>query len=273
MVGTVESRVNSVKRDQVRLALGLGRRIGLVFEIGGTALKFLRTLSVFSLAVFGAMPAFGQGPVWERGDSEKPYYVGNPLPVSWEQVGGILAVGYKGGMGLPVEAFERLVLTRKGKSTFVGNLAALKGRVRIRSAKEALQFVRLLTSPRTFNMWPSLGPRRIELTTRKDWTLAFCFGDRDTLRWLGFSGGRSRMGCIDDYEAWAYGGVGAVVMEDVDGYVIRRVLLVDVDGPDAAHALAVVEHVGRAGEFRLVSKTRRPLPKSLGEDWRMMRYE
>jgi len=77
---------------------------------------------------------------------------------------------------------------------------------------------------------------------------------------------------MDDKEAEAYGGVGAVVTEDVYGFKVRRILLVNVDGSDAAHASAVVEHVGRDGAYRLVSKSRRPMPKSLGPDWRMMQY-
>ncbi|MEO7719026.1 MAG: hypothetical protein ABIY70_22745 [Capsulimonas sp.] len=60
---------------------------------------------------------------------------------------------YKTGFGEPEEAFEYLGLVQSGKTKLVHSLAELRGSVEIKSGKDALDYVRLRTSPPTWFLW------------------------------------------------------------------------------------------------------------------------
>ncbi|WP_125205948.1 hypothetical protein [Capsulimonas corticalis] len=64
-----------------------------------------------------------------------------------------IVFGQKNGFGLPIEGFEYLALTRSGKTKVVRHLNELRGSVEIKSSKEALDYVRLRTSPATWYLW------------------------------------------------------------------------------------------------------------------------
>lgn len=63
-----------------------------------------------------------------------------------------LVIGAYGASGFPVEAWENVYLKEGDKFIRVKKLDDLAGKVHIRSRKSALQFVRILTSPRTYWM-------------------------------------------------------------------------------------------------------------------------
>ena len=79
-----------------------------------------------------------------------------PIQVSFDTKGYSFYEGGTGILGSPVEAHLRLVAARGDQKIEIPSASDLKGRVVIRSPEEALEFVRLLTSPGTHYLFPDI---------------------------------------------------------------------------------------------------------------------
>lgn len=84
-----------------------------------------------------------------------------------------------GVTGSPRESFQDLGLSMAGKMYKINTIQSLENLVEIRSPAEALNFVRLITSPSTFNIMARQGGRKrqLELIYKESLNKEFVFGD------------------------------------------------------------------------------------------------
>jgi hypothetical protein len=99
------------------------------------------------------------------------------LPVNW--VDGRLVVTVGPLVGDPQESSERLYWTKGRLFRRIERLFDLKRRVRLRTSGDALQFVRLLTSPVTFHLFARWHPEIVEVGSPEDFDLRAYFGDKN----------------------------------------------------------------------------------------------
>jgi len=143
-----------------------------------------------------------------------------------------LEIGTKGGGGFPLSAFERLFLASDGRLVRVRGPKDLVGRVRIQSPQQALQYVRLFTSPATVR---ALAPA-IETTSGKRWLEVvpvtainsdFVYGQSDLAKGLKRVDGRSRnraFGVLTEAE-WRKSGLAPPSVRGIEGgFVVTRFL-------------------------------------------------
>ncbi len=81
----------------------------------------------------------------------------NPIPVPFDTKGATLFKGTPDTLGLPAEAFLRLVAVEGNKREVLPSVGDLKGRVGISTPDQALAFARLLASPDTHYLFRELG--------------------------------------------------------------------------------------------------------------------
>jgi hypothetical protein len=77
-----------------------------------------------------------------------------PIRVSFDTKGATFYKGGRGVMGLPLENHLRLIAVQDHDKEEIATVADLKGRVVIASSEQALEFVRLFTSPATHYLFP-----------------------------------------------------------------------------------------------------------------------
>lgn len=96
---------------------------------------------------------------------------------------GQLGIDFLEGIGSPIEAFKRLYVSISGKLYKINTIHSLENLVEIRSPAEALNFVRLITSPSTFNIMARQGGRKrqLELIYKESLNKEFVFGDSRNL--------------------------------------------------------------------------------------------
>ena len=152
----------------------------------------------------------------------------------------------------------------------VKTLDALRGYVQIETPAQALAYVRLLTSPRTFGCFPRSQPRlELEVVSRDTVTPAFMFGDRRELE-LVREGGNGSWGVLDRSWAKRYGGLLATCTPAKDGFLVKRTFLVEEwnEGYQELHHLERVEEwVGQDGRYLLQKRTRLPDSAGPSVDW------
>ena len=152
----------------------------------------------------------------------------------------------------------------------VKTLDALRGYVRIETPSQALAYVRLLTSPRTFGCFPRSQPRlELEVVSRDTVTLAFMFGDRREAKEVkGFENGW--WGVLDRSWAKRYRGLFAICTPAKDGFLVKRTFLIEEwnEGYQELHHLERVEEwVGQDGRYLLQKRTRLPDSASPPANW------
>ena len=81
---------------------------------------------------------------------------GAQVPVTFDTKGYVLYKGCTGVVGLPMEAYLRLVLVKGEAKIELANASKLKGRVIIKNSEEALEFARLITSIDTHYLFPDI---------------------------------------------------------------------------------------------------------------------
>ena len=77
-----------------------------------------------------------------------------PIRVSFDTKGATFYKGVRGVLGVPMENYLRLIVVQGHDKVEIPTVADLKGRVVIESPEEALDFVRLFTSPATHYLFP-----------------------------------------------------------------------------------------------------------------------
>ena len=77
-----------------------------------------------------------------------------PITVSFDTKGYAFYKGARGLLGTPVERFLRLVAVKGPEKVELPRVADLRGRVGLASPDQALEFVRLFTSPETHYLFP-----------------------------------------------------------------------------------------------------------------------
>ena len=153
----------------------------------------------------------------------------------------------------------------------IAKLSDLEGHIRINTATQALDFVRLFTSPRTYT---ARTPFEVELV-RKDWVRDFKMdmGYSIWLRVLAETGSEygGAEGVVGDRTALKLNLRRPLVRVDKDGFLIRRTLALKDVNYTSRHGLVtrvimseVMERVGREGAYRMVS--RKTLKDNVAED-------
>ncbi len=150
----------------------------------------------------------------------------------------------------PLEATERLYLLFGSKMTNIVNLNQLRGKVEINTPKEALAFVRLKTSPKTFYTFkpPECWEWELEVISPDLVDEDFVFGDKRKAEALkkchsGYYG-------ITPKSRLAEFGIGtAKVRETKQGYEIERVIIVKDFKKKLVRVFKVIEFVERDGYY------------------------
>jgi len=183
-------------------------------------------------------------------------YVTGPLDVPFEiRYKGALAIGsrpqplgeYSQG---PVKDPSCLYLVLPSEIIIVSDLAQLPGRVTIRTPEEALSFCRLLTSPKTLDLWATpRGRWEAEIVSHDQIDSDFVFGDtglREGLKVLG----SGMEGIVSTRKRLNELGIGPPECRaHADGYKISRRLMVWEVGAEGLHMEKVVEVVGQDGSY------------------------
>jgi hypothetical protein len=201
----------------------------------------LLTVTAFCWTALGCVPS-NQRPAAEVVSPKK-------IDVPWMKPGNELEIGYQPPLSDPLDARRRLYVVTGGRWQQVRSLSILAGHVRIRSADQALHFVRLRTSPTTSlafegTMWAEVLPR-----TAVD--SALTFGDHTLIRTLK----QAREGLYGVLSADRFAELGfhlPTVSMTAGGYKVRRVVVVL---PRGAHGRPIVqwisEQVSSDGSYRI----------------------
>lgn len=165
---------------------------------------------------------------------------------------------------------ERLYLFVPRQKIKVDRLEQLQNRIRIESCAEALAFVRLLTSPRTFRLWPGERQRRseVEILSNEDLDSTLVFGLRPPWPVGERTAGRDGILCSGG-QMRELGIASAQARAIEGGFEVRRALMVVVhhDATSSAHMEQVVEGVGYDGSYERREAHTTGLPED-GVWWR-----
>lgn len=161
---------------------------------------------------------------------------------------------------LPDDKQLILILPNKRK-VVIRSITDLRKLVSITTSAEALQFVRLRTQPRF--AWLTDGRRIYEVMPRTSITIEAYYHDREIMELvkampLGVAGVVDKAWCKKS----GYGG--AVVRRVNDGWLINRCLVTEFTDVDHGHTIRVVEHVGKNGEYEVVSRRAVPFKSPSG---------
>lgn len=168
-----------------------------------------------------------------------------------------------GGCSFPLEAWERLYVMHGRQAYRVRDLVELRGLVKIRTAREALSFCRLRTSPATYYAWDD--EPLLEVVSRDEVDRAFCFGDEPSFMMVkGVSPGT--YGIMDSKgQMMELLLAPTCVSRTGRTYEVRRTLYTN-DGGNS-HLLQVVESVGADGSYSRQVIGRLPLPVNPDVFW------
>jgi hypothetical protein len=154
-----------------------------------------------------------------------------------------------------------LFLVEGDSALYVNDLNRLRGHVRVSSPDEALAFVRLLTSPRTWRaMVRARGGGAVEVISEAHVSGGFFFGDpRPLLPSRVGPLASGLVGILSPRDAQRMKLLPASVRTTTGGYEIRRTLYRDEMTPGTERLLDVVEEVTPDGGFaRRALRIRRP---------------
>jgi len=225
---------------------------------------------VISLAVPG--PVSTQHKDWWKEEENNPVKIVRlHMVVPFSVRKGRLAVCTKHGGIPPTEAVYLISLTlphlpydlhglNSAQCLFeVKTLNNLRGYVRIQTPQQALSYVRLLTSPRTFVCFHRTPPRlELEVVSLDTVTPELMFGDRREADKVSFSEDGC-LGVLDRKWARRYPGLFATCTRSQDGFLVKRTLLVEEwneDYEEVHHLEHVEEWVGRHGRYLVKKRIR-----------------
>lgn len=156
----------------------------------------------------------------------------------------------------PEAAFCALYLQDRSGLRPLENLAALRGKVRLRNGVEALDYVRFGTPLSTFLLWPGPG-QGLEVLRDTDVPKMFDYG---LFGWRPSSSGTL---AVLSAPAWAQGKfTDPRVRPTPDGWVVERWMWC------GNRLERVSEAVRRDGSYSRSVLVKRPLPKLVGTKWR-----
>lgn len=149
---------------------------------------------------------------------------------------------------LPCEPL-RLFLVLPSKVIEIDDLNKLCGRVKIETPRDALAFVRLKTSPRTYHIlsFASKGYIEAEIVSRDQIDTNFVFGDKIAVETL--KKYRGYLGIVNKEKLAQLGIKPPFCSKVKHGYEIQRMLLVKDFMTNKQQILRVVEFVGRDGRY------------------------
>jgi len=168
----------------------------------------------------------------------------------------VLCVEREWAGALEVEPL-RLFLILPSKVIEIDDLNKLCGRVKIETPRDALAFVRLMTSPRTYCVlsFTARGYIEAEIVSRVQIDTDFVFGDKIAVETLKKHGGY--LGIVNKEKLAQLGIKPPSCSKVKHGYEIRRTLLVKDLMTNKQQILKVVEFVGRDGRY--IRKESHPL--------------
>jgi hypothetical protein len=176
-----------------------------------------------------------------------------PLETPFKLAAGALWIGTRcrEGESLLRPDPEGVFLADGESALYVDDLNRLKGRVQITSPEQALAFVRLLTSPRTWHaMAAAKGGGSVEVISAPRLSQGFFFGDRRPLTTGYTSPFTSGMGGIfGATDARRFRLQPARVQTTPAGFEIRRTLYRDEQVKGSERLLDVVEEVSGHGRY------------------------
>jgi len=148
----------------------------------------------------------------------------------------------------------------------IETLAQLRGRVQIRSPREALAFCRLGTSPSTYDLYNRATMRyELEIVSNDEVDSDFTFGNQHDAKTYqvsdelsGYRGIISSRRKLDDM-----GIAPTEVHQTAEGFEVRRTLMVWDHNTDRKHMERVVEVVGYDGSYARTESHVSDLPPSL----------
>jgi hypothetical protein len=183
--------------------------------------------------------------------------------------GAAIVIGWEdGNVGDPVEAFEHLYLEKQGRYKRIDHLSDVRDQVVIGTAESALSFARLVTSPRTFHLFPWSGEGDAEDKAR--WALEVVLRDqvdRDLVYGDGSRASHLRdvpdgyFGVLSRETAEKCGISGAAVTEVGGGFQVDRYVIIRGEGHKAVVLGRVKEKVGKGGEYELLECDEREAPR------------
>jgi hypothetical protein len=195
---------------------------------------------------------------------ERPYSIDLTMQVPFEVCRKsrlVVAVPNEGGNGMPVEAFQRMIVLppAKAKAIQLFVIKDLQGRVKIKTAEGALGFCRLLTSPVTCYYLDSPG---VEVASKDQLDLTYFFGDKERLSYYRSAKCDGYMGVVESKADLKNLGIQPARVRRVSkGYEVRRTLLVE-EKLFECKFVDVLETVGTDGRYSRVTVKEHSIPAS-----------
>lgn len=154
------------------------------------------------------------------------------------------------------------------------SLAQLRGRVEIGSAQQALAFCRLLTSPRTYDLWwPARKRRELEILSADQVDSELLFGEYWSSGYLDYLRREAAgyRGIVSSRQKLEEMGIGPTHVRTIaEGYEIRRALMVWDFDMNRKQMEKVVEVVGHDGSYVRRESHAQDLPA--GVSWRFPHF-
>lgn len=183
------------------------------------------------------------------------------INVTWLKEGSFLELDTKDMLiGDPLKAFLHLKLTADTKEKYLEGFADLEGHVEIKTAADALEFVRLQTSLKTNRSFGSKGVSVMEVVSQ-GWDLKkIVFGDEFEVRWMKIVDGGTD-GIITKETAARAGVMEPKVVKTKDGFLVTRTVVIRElreQEPRRTQYLAhtMTQSVSFSGAYKVVSKVR-----------------
>ena len=173
----------------------------------------------------------------------------------------------------PIESRERLFVFRKGKQTEIPDLTSLRGHVHIDSAEQALSFVRLKTSPRTFHAFYRSGaPTEMEVIPKDELLASLVFGDKHFAEQMknaenGYCG-------IVSEQVFDHLGCRRVQCAASDnGFVVKRTLMSVTPDSHKVRFIILAEQVSQDGTYVVKQRLETRLQATPAVRWAIRRFE
>jgi hypothetical protein len=175
--------------------------------------------------------------------------------------------------GDPIEAYQKLYLVLPKQGTEISSLNDLKGKVKIRTAGEALAYCRLRTSPTTWYLWPN--QCYLEIVPLDSLDLTFFFGNRDEYKYTkaSYKDKTNRLngfnGIVEPKSALSKFGIKPTTCTATkDGYEIHRTFIDNKQiGMGPYYSIAVTEQVGKDGSYSIQMGPKHKLREDMGVKW------
>ncbi len=181
---------------------------------------------------------------------------GEDLPLSSLREGYRLTLGVPEVLGQPRQTFERALLIQEDNLWRVVDRAGdLDGYLEITSETQALEFVRLLSSPQTFHLWKDLGFVELSVPetrpqTRRPEKSPVAVGEKQDTAETSDPAGESLPGALTPEQAKALDFHPPEVRTDADGFLITR--FVAKREPGGSQVYRIMERVSPSGGYEIL---------------------